>query len=130
MRKLALALTAATILAGTVPASAQSFYAGVGSGPAWGYDAWGWERASAYGYGPGFYGPGFGVGFYGGGPVADSYAYVDRPRYRVRRVVRTTRVVRSYDPAFSAYAYAPYAYAGPSVSVGFGFGPGWGRTWW
>ena len=134
MRKLAIALATATVLAGTVPASAQ--YVGVGFGPAWGYDAWGWDRASAYGYGPGFYGPSFGVGFYGGGPVvADSYAYVDRPR--VRRVIRTTRAVRTYDPGYGAYAYSPsygygrsWAYGGPSVSVGVGVGPSYGYRWW
>jgi hypothetical protein len=137
MRRLALALAAATMLAGTVPANAQAVSVGVGFGPGWGYGGWwggppyavsgnwAWGDPS-FGYGPT-------VGFYGGAPVAETYVYTPR---RVRRVVRT-RVVTSYDPGFAAYAYDPYystrgAYVGgPSLGFGVSFGSGYGyRSWW
>ena len=121
MRRLALALAAATVIAGAVPASAQTVGVEFGYGGYWGgpYAQSYWGGPHAYSYGPS-------VGFYAGAPAADTYVYADRPR-PARRVVRS-RVVTSYDPAFGAYAYAPsYSYggpavgvAGPGVSVGFG----------
>jgi hypothetical protein len=138
MRRLALALAAATVFAGAVPASAQTVGVEFGFSPGWGYGGyWGGPYAHSDWGGPHPYSYGPSVGYYAGTPAADTYVYADQPR-RARRVVRS-RVVTSYDPAFDAYAYAPsYSYGGPAVgvagpgfSVGFGVGPRYPyHPWW
>ena len=133
MRRLALALAAATVLASAVPASAQTAHAEFGFGSGWGHGGW-WGGPyqgipHAYSYGPG-------VEFYAGTRTPDTYAYADRPR-RSGRAVRS-RGVTPYDPGFDAYAYAPsYSYGGghagfsePGFSAGFGFGPRHPDRWW
>ena len=59
MRKLIFALAAASALSFAVPASAQTFYAGVGYGPSYGYNyggyGYGYPYRAAWG-GPRFYG--------------------------------------------------------------------------
>jgi hypothetical protein len=130
MRKLIFALTALSALSFTVPASAQTFYAGygwgpyvgVGFGPSYSYYDYGYA-----GWGPAYYGYGWGppaVGVYAAPPVA-STVIIERP---ARRVVRE-RVVRyrDRDRAYGAYAYAPgyRAYSSPYVGVGIGPRYGW-----
>ena len=133
MRKLILAAAAASSLAFAVPASAQTFYAGVGFGPSYGaydygYAGWGWPGSSYYDFawaGPQAYAPAV---TYWAPPVTRRFVVV-RERPVVRRVVRDRRLVRYRDDALGAYAYSPgyVGYGAPYVGVGVGFGP---RVWW
>ena len=135
MKRLAIALATAAMLASAAPASAQGLYVGVGDpyyggwGASWGtwtggYGGyWGGPAYASYGWGPGYSGgptyayawdnPGYTVTYRR--PRARVYAYESAPRYRYRRVVRDR-------------AYGAYAYSGPEYGyVGFG-GPRY-RNW-
>ncbi len=94
MKNLILALTAASAIGFTAPASAQTFFARIGDGPGWGYyvplgygyrSAWGASYAYAY-YAP----P---TTIYAGPSVTRRYVVV-RERPVPRRIVRRVGALR------------------------------------
>jgi hypothetical protein len=132
MRKLIFALAAASAVSFAVPASAQTFYAGLGYDPSYGYYGgygYGYPYRAAWG-GPRFYGYDYApaVTVYAAPPVARRYVVV-RERPVVRRVVRTRPAVRYGGDAYAAYAYSPVTtYDSPFFGVTLGRGPGY--SWW
>ena len=79
MRKLIFALAAASAVSFAVPASAQTFYAGLGYDPSYGYYG-GYAPAYYGGYAPAYYNYGYAPAYYGP-RYRRPYAYYGGPRY-------------------------------------------------